>query len=112
MLCTDKHNAWIIHRTGQRLFFVPSLMSLFPVAARMVAGNQRPTIKKIIKRRKESNEYFTTSVSKAEIMWQLHEIIDYHLFESTSWPADIDAVRAFFRMLEEMGLEEAVPGTK
>ena len=51
-------------------------------------------------------------MSKAEIVWRLHEIIDYHLFESTSWPADIDAVRAFFRMLEEMGLEEAVPGTK
>ena len=50
--------------------------------------------------------------NKADIMRKLHEKIDHHLFESTSWPADIDAVRAFFRMLEEMGLQETVPGTK
>ena len=49
--------------------------------------------------------------AKADIMRKLHRTIDYHLFESTSWPADIDAVSAFFRMLEELGLEEAVPGT-
>ena len=34
-----------------------SLMSLFPAAARMVAGNQRPTIKKIIKRRRIMNTW-------------------------------------------------------
>jgi hypothetical protein len=50
--------------------------------------------------------------NRADIMRKLHEIIDYHLFESTSWPADTDAVRAFFRMLNEMGLEEAVQGER
>jgi hypothetical protein len=50
--------------------------------------------------------------NKADIMRKLHETIDYHLFESTSWPADIDAVRAFFQMLEEMGLQQAVRGER
>jgi hypothetical protein len=50
--------------------------------------------------------------NKADIMRKLHETIDYHLFESTSWPADIDAVRAFFQMLEEMGLWQAVRGER
>ena len=50
--------------------------------------------------------------NKADIMRKLHEIGDYHLFETTSWPADENEVRAFWRTVEEMGLKETVPGTK
>ena len=52
------------------------------------------------------------STSNADIKRKLDEKIDYHLFESTSWPIADDEVRPFFRMLEEMGLQETVPGTK
>jgi hypothetical protein len=51
-----------------------------------------------------------TQINKTDIVRRLHEIIDYHLFESTSWPAGGDAVSAFWRMLEEIGLTEAVAG--
>ena len=47
-----------------------------------------------------------------QIKRQLHEMVDYYLFESPSWPADDDGVRAFFRTLVELGLTEAVPGQK
>ncbi|XIA64956.1 hypothetical protein ACFIOY_00250 [Bradyrhizobium sp. TZ2] len=52
------------------------------------------------------------STSKADIKRKLNEKVDYHLFETTSWPADENEVRAFWRTVEEMGLKETVPGTK
>lgn len=52
------------------------------------------------------------STSNADIKRKLNEIIDYHLFETTSWPVDENEVRAFWRTVEEMGLKESVPGTK
>ena len=52
------------------------------------------------------------STSNADIKRKLDEIIDYHLFESTSWPIADDEVRPFWRTVEEMGLWETVPGTK
>jgi hypothetical protein len=51
-------------------------------------------------------------ISRSNIVRQLHEIIDYHLYSSPSWPAGDEAVCAFWRMLEEIGLTEAVAGTK
>ena len=52
------------------------------------------------------------STSNADIKRKLDEMIDYQLFEAPSWPIADDEVRPFFRMLEEMGLKETVPGTK
>ena len=52
------------------------------------------------------------STSNADIKRKLDEKIDYHLFESTSWPIADDEVRPFWRAVEEMGLRETVPGTK
>jgi hypothetical protein len=45
-------------------------------------------------------------MTRTSIMRRLNEIIDYHLFEPTSWPANDAEVRAFWRTLEEMGLTE------
>lgn len=47
--------------------------------------------------------------SKAEVMHKLHKIIDYHLYESECWPADEEAVSAFWRILERLGLTEGLP---
>ena len=52
------------------------------------------------------------STSNADIKRKLNDKVDYHLFETTSWPADENEVRAFWRTVEEMGLKETVPGTK
>ena len=51
-----------------------------------------------------------TQINKTDIVRRLHAIIDYHLFTSTSWPAGGEAVYAFWRMLKEIGLTEAVAG--
>ena len=49
-------------------------------------------------------------MSKIDIIRKLNEIVDYHLFESWHWPADENELRSFWRMVEEMGLQELVPG--
>ena len=54
----------------------------------------------------------SNSTSPADIKRKLNEIVDYHLFETTSWPTADDEVRTFWRTVEEMGLQETVPGTK
>lgn len=50
------------------------------------------------------------SMSKAAIVRRLNEMIDYHLYNSETWPADEGAVSAFWRTLEQWGLTEMVPG--
>lgn len=50
------------------------------------------------------------SMGKDDIIRRLNEIVDYHLFESWNWPADEDELRSFWRIVEEMGLQERVPG--
>ena len=52
------------------------------------------------------------STSSADIKRKLDEKIDYHLFESTSWPIADNEVGPFWRTVEEMGLWETVPGAK
>jgi hypothetical protein len=48
--------------------------------------------------------------NRIDIARKLQGIVDYHLFASTSWPADIESVIAFWRTLEQLGLEERVLG--
>jgi hypothetical protein len=48
---------------------------------------------------------------RRDIVRQLHEMVDYHLFESTIWPADKESRIGFWRIVEQMGLQERVPGT-
>ena len=52
-----------------------------------------------------------TQPNKRDIMQQLHEMVDHHLFESTTWPADRESVVGFNRFLEQMALTERVAGT-
>ena len=52
------------------------------------------------------------STSNADIKRKLDEMIDYQLFESTSWPIADDEVLTFWRTVDEMGLQETVPGAK
>jgi hypothetical protein len=54
----------------------------------------------------------SNSTSPADIKRKLDEIVDYHLFETTSWPIADDEVRTFWRTVDEMGLQETVPGAK
>ena len=49
-------------------------------------------------------------MSKPEIIQKLQETVHFHLSESTSWPAGDEAVRSFWKMLEELGLTEVVAG--
>ena len=107
--CTDKHNAWISHRGGGPV--------LWAVTHELVSGSRKNGGWKPKTNHQENHQAkkkpmntSLNSASKADIMCKLHEIIDYHLFESTSWPIEGDALSAFFRTLDDMGLQEAVLG--
>jgi hypothetical protein len=47
-------------------------------------------------------------LSEVEIRRRLHGIIDYHLFQAPSWPADGNACKALYALAEQMGLYRPV----
>ena len=51
-------------------------------------------------------------MSKTQIVRQLNEMVDYHLFKSPRWPAGDSEVRTFLQNLNELELLEGVPGQK
>ena len=50
------------------------------------------------------------SRNKDDIRRELYKVADFHLFGAGSWPADPEALAAFWKLLADLGLTAAVPG--
>jgi hypothetical protein len=56
--------------------------------------------------------YLPNRLNKEDIVRQLREMIDHHLFASPSWPADKASRDQLWHFAEQHGLQYRVPGTK
>ena len=48
-------------------------------------------------------------MNKADVYRELHNAAEFHLFGAGSWPAEREAVVAFWKLLDDFGLTAAVP---
>ena len=51
-------------------------------------------------------------LNKADICRALYNAAEFHLFGAGSWPADREALSAFWKMLDDFGLTTVVPEEK
>jgi hypothetical protein len=54
----------------------------------------------------------TSDMNKADICRALHNAAEFHLFGAGSWPADREALSAFWKMLDDLGLTTVIPDEK
>jgi hypothetical protein len=57
------------------------------------------------------SDLLSNRLNKEEIVRQLHEMIDHHLFGSAGWPADKASRDRLWHFAEQHGLRTRVPGT-
>jgi hypothetical protein len=57
----------------------------------------------------EPNEVRAAVMNKADICRELYNAAEFHLFGAGSWPADQEALAAFWKLLDDFGLTTDIP---
>ena len=57
----------------------------------------------------EPKEIRAAVMNKADVCRELYNAAEFHLFGAGSWPADREAVAAFWKLLDDLGLTIDVP---